>query len=558
MTTDLHDLSVAQQRLLEKEMQRASPLYFAIQNISGPVEAPYNGRFIAGEHHYEWDNLVVNSERALIIAPRDHGKSQFFSLAVPIWRAAFGREGDLGYIFSVNQDRAIEILEKIVVEITTNPKLQWLAPRDWEHKWSKRRIRLTTGVEIRARGFGVKTRGAHPQWIICDDVLPDEVATSELIRNRVTDYFLSAITNMIVPGGCINVVGTPMNVLDLYATLKKNGVYKVWEKPAIDKFGNALWPARYNAERLAERLKEIGSLRFAREFQVKPFSDESSLFPSYLFEGQPTQQYMVKLGQTAAYWDALGITTRYMGVDIAISATTGADYFVVFVIGRDDNGNRWVCDLVRERGLSFQAQLDVIVSIGRRLDPGLIFIEANQMQRVWGDELIRTTDLPIKKFITTGTGKGTVSATSQTSNKHSLEKGIPSLVPLFENRKWRIPRGDAYSIETTDIWIQEMQAMSFVDGQVQSVGAHDDTAMACWIADQALRRGGFSVSFGPEADDPKAKKAAAQRDAHAAIRAQQGDAGAVVEGEKPKASGNLGALDGTGQDLWTAVPFHRG
>ncbi len=85
MTATLN-LSRAQQAKLEKEMQRRSCLYFATQNLAGPPEEPYNGRFIAGEHHYEWDDLAANAHRACILAPRDHGKSFFWNKAFPIWK----------------------------------------------------------------------------------------------------------------------------------------------------------------------------------------------------------------------------------------------------------------------------------------------------------------------------------------------------------------------------------------------------------------------------------------------------------------------------------------
>jgi hypothetical protein len=39
------------------------------------------------------------------------------------------------------------------------------------------------------------------------------------------------------------------------------------------------------------------------------------------------------------------------------------------------------------------------------------------------------------------------------------------------------------------------------DGEVRSVGEHDDTVMACWICDQAIRQGGFSFSFGADGED---------------------------------------------------------
>lgn len=499
---ELRNLTTAQLAQLDLGMQRTSCLYFATRNLSGPPEAPYNGRFIAGDHHFEWDELVSGKSaigqqgrRVCLLAPRDHGKSFFFNKAYPIWRAAFGRPGEIGYIFSANQERAIEMLEQIVEEITTNPKLQHLAPRNWERVWSKRRIKLTTGVEIRARGFGVKVRGGHPHWIICDDVLGDENITSETVRKKSIDYFFSAVTNMVVPGGEIVLVGTPMHQGDLYAEIQQRGTYKIWKRPAL-KAGKALWPLRYSVELLEARKEEIGSVRFTREFIVQPFSDEMSMFPSYLFLGEvllPT----VTFGMGGKYWDSVGIRNRVMGVDLAMSAETGADYMVIFVAGKDMAGNRWVCEIIREKGLSFQAQLDLIDSTCKIYDCSLVFIEANQMQRVWSDELIRTSDIPVKKFFTTGQHKSKATNVSQSANKHSLEAGVPVLRPLFENKKWRIPRGsDERTITVVNAWSSEMQAMSFIDGKVQSVGEHDDTVMACWICEWAIRTGGFSASFG--------------------------------------------------------------
>ncbi len=65
----------------------------------------------------------------------------------------------------------------------------------------------------------------------------------------------------------------------------------------------------------------------------------------------------------------------------------------------------------------------------------------------------------------------------------------------LEARKWRFPRGDANSIELTDLWIGEMGAMGWIDGKVVSVGEHDDLTLACWIADAAARMGGAKFGF---------------------------------------------------------------
>lgn len=553
---DIHALSPAAAAALERQLQRASLSYFASRVLTGPPEAPYNGKFIIGDHHLEWD-VLASQERVNILAPRDHGKSFYWNKAYPIWKAAFGKAGQIGYVFSVNQDKANEMLQIVVEELTSNPKLAWLVPHDWERKWSKRRIRLTTGVEIRARGFGVKVRGGHPHWIVCDDILSDENIYSERIRTRAIDYYLSAITNMVVPGGQIVTIGTPMHQADLYAHLRENGVYTMWERPALDPAtGNALWPARYNKVLLEKKKKEIGSVRFTREFLVRPMSDDMSLFPSHLFEGQPTRQPNVKMGMPVAYWRALGITC-YIGVDIALSAETGADYFVIFVLGRDRLGNRWVVDIYREKGVSYATQLDKIVEYARLYEAVLVFVEANQAQRVWGDELIRTTDIPVKKFTTIGRGTGAGKSMSQTANKNDLEKGVPSLRPLLENKKWRIPQGDEQSVAKAKIWIAEMNAFSWLEGKVQGVGSHDDTVMAAWIADQAVRRGGFSVSFGDDTRDDATP--AASPEALAGIAEQIQEARATAATENPSgASGNLGAVDPANDMLWSAIPFYSG
>lgn len=465
-------------------MIAASPIFFAQEVLTGAPEPPYYGKYLVGDHHIEWDQLVTQNQRVCVLAPRDHGKTFFFDFAYPIWKAVT-MPGGIGFLFSATKDQAKLILDDIKVELETNPKLQHLVPSR-KNKWRADAIRLTNGHTIYARGYGTKVRGRHPHYIICDDILNDETAYSEVIRQKEKDYFFTAVTNMITPKGQIVVIGTPFHKQDLYADLRKNPSYVFRQYQAIDENNKVLWPERYSRKRLAERREEIGPIRFSREFQCDPVSDDMSLFPAGLFRGETVEQYTVKLGERLEFWRELGVTP-YMGVDIAMSTSVKADYFVIWVMGPDPKGNRWIIDITRERGLSFQEQLSLIVESARKYDPAMIFIEANQMQRVWGDELIRTSDLPIKKFTTTA------------QEKHALDKGVPGLRVLLENAKFRIPRGDERSVELTNVWREEMRSFTWHEGKLQSVGGHDDTVMACWICNQAVSQGGFSFAFG--ADD---------------------------------------------------------
>jgi hypothetical protein len=472
-------------------LARENCAFYASEFLRGPPEAPYNGRFFAAQHHEEWADLANEAKRLCVIAARDHGKSFFWTFAYPLWMAERhpGREG---FIFSASQPQAENILIRIMREVETNDRLKHLLPdRSLVGRWSAKCLEFKNRFTLHARGYGTKVRGGHPVFIVCDDILNDETAFSETVRTKEIDYFYNAVTNMIVPGGQIVVVGTPFHNQDLYGDLKKNAGYTVREYPALRPDGTALWPERYSLELLEQKKEEIKALRFAREFMCQAVVDMSSLFPLTMFKGDPVEQMNVKLGMGWKWWEKHGVTKRFIGVDFALSTETGLDYTVLFVIGVDKMGNRWVIDIIRDRGLAFGEQKSKIVDAARKYNPQMIFVESNQAQKIFGDELIRETDLPIRHYVTG-------------SEKHSLEKGLPALRVLLENRKVRIPRGDEYSVKMTDIWIDEMRSHTFSSGRVFSVGEHDDTAMAFWICDQAVKNGNFAFAFDEEEGDEQA------------------------------------------------------
>lgn len=469
-----------------------------------------------GPHLLEWGDLVTKHRRLAINAARDHSKSTFFSYAYPIWRA-WAEPGCEVYLFSSTLDGAMAFLDTIVygngdtldeetgevipglrgmIEI---PELQHLVPtkddiaRDRKARLNRQDVRLTNGSRFRAIGYGKKIRGRHPKYIVLDDVLNDEDMYSETVRRKHIDYFVSAISNMVHPKGQIVCVGTPFHMADLWGFLRKNPVYAFRRYPGIYRARTtgeekALFPWRWTLRALKEKKREIGPVAFTREILCQPISDDLSIFPSYIFDAGKKLGANITLRPNRETLKARQLTC-YMGVDIAMSASVAADYFVIFVVGIDPMGMHYIVDIDRTKGLAFHQQLDRIEQMAKRYDVALCFIESNQAQRVWSDEMKRTTDVPVKEFQTLAT------------NKYPLDKGIPGLRILLENEKYVIPRGDAYSIKQTDIWLEEATAFGFVDGKLQGAGEHDDTVMAWWMAVEAKKHGGFSFGFGDDEDD---------------------------------------------------------
>jgi len=444
-------------------------------------------------HHKSWSKILSSNNKMAIEAPRDHGKSFFFSFAYAIWRGYYNwiptalkgskfksiPRVSIGYIFSNTQDQAIKLLEFVKHEIETNEKLRHLLPKE-KDSWSKMEIKLSNGAIIRARGWGVSVRGAHPVWIIADDCLNDETIYSDLTRRKQIDYFYSAVTPMLVPYGQLIVVGTPFHQEDLYASLARNKEYSFFKFPAFDEKGKALWPTRYTKEMLLKRQREVGSTRFAREYLCDPISDDASLFPDKILRDCLNPNYEMPTYLTK---EEKGHLQVYMGVDLAISSTVGADYTVITTLGVDKHKTRWLLNITRKKGLSMNEQLRIIQDIAHKFNPVRIYIENNGFQRVFTDELIRSTDLPVVGF------------TTSASIKNSAEKGVLSLQVLFENGKFQIPRKTEDDREKTDPLLSELRSYSYVDGKLQGLGAHDDCVMSLWLANSAAGDYGFNYSM---------------------------------------------------------------
>lgn len=464
---------------------------YAQETLSGP--RVHGGKFVIAPHHEKWCDMVQTSQRVSIKSSRGHGKTMLLAKAYALWMAErFPNE--TGFIFSAAADQAKQRMQDIIDEVTTNPKLEHLYPRTKNKQlWGARGIRLANGHTIYARGYGSRVRGGHPRWIVCDDILSDNSAYSDVVRKKEIDYFYQAIIPMLMPDSRIVVIGTPMNRADLLAHLDNDPQFVSATFPAFDRDGNPLWAAQFSKEKLLAEQKSMGTVRFSREFLCVPVADAASLFPGHLFVGPDVERPEIKLGMPRETWNRLGIHDFYIGVDFGLSASVSADFTVIWTTGLDRWGNRWIVDITREKGLSYSEQKAAIRRPAEKYRAASVFVEAIQAQRIFGEELQKETDLPIHLFHTT-------------EKKHALTGGLPSLRILFENKKIRIPTHPDCdkTRELIDAWIGEMQGLTVDRGKVVSVAEHDDLPMAFWISEQAIARGGFSFSFGEQPGDKEA------------------------------------------------------
>lgn len=499
--------------LVVEAEEELGEMYESLSRESLAFFAHHYLQMIVDELQVEWSELVCDNQRVSIQAARDHGKSAIFSYAYPIWMA-WKHEGCLGYMLSASADLAKDLLEIVKFGNQTlqglygHPLLGHLVGESEREKayktgttagrleWSKRQIRLTNGSVIRARGYGSRVRGGHPLWIVCDDVLDESDLYSEIQRGKRKTYFTTAIVSMVLKAGQIVVVGTPFHAKDLYGWLFENRKYASRVYPGLieDPDGEwvdgrrmkALWPGRHTVPDLLDKKLEIGPVAFSREILCQPISDDLSLFPSHLFVEEVMAHHVP---WKDAEWVENNGMSVYVGVDLAISASAGSDYTVIMVLAVDQYDNAYVIDGYRTKGKSFTEQKAMILDVNARYHPSMIVIESNLMQRIYGDEIIRTSGAPIKKFET------------RADNKNSIEKGVPSLRIKFENQKFRFCRSCEEAIKFTDKVIEELTQFGWFQGKLQGAGAHDDTVIALWLANEGIKMGGFKFSFHDDYDD---------------------------------------------------------
>ena len=466
---------------LHERLLRTSPLYFGQTYLRGPSWAPFNGRYLVGPHHIEWQRIVCECLRFAVMAARGTGKSYFFAFLWPLWLATL-YPGKQFLLVSSTDENSKKLLRAIREEVEDNPALQWLFPAGKASRiWRSHDLSFSNGFSIVARSAMSRIRGYHPNWVHCDDAVTDEAAYSEAYRIRFKDFYFGVLSNMLMRGGVQGISGTPLSYKDLLSKdLKDNAEYEhsVW--PVIDSQDKSIWPAVIPVAEIQRKRREMPSLLFSREQLCKPVSSDTSLFPRYLFTGPPVEQPLFTMGQPRDALTSAGLTL-FLGVDLAFSTRASADYFVVLTIGLDGQGNRWIVDMHRSRGLMFREQLAILTEIGHKYRPEVLCIESNAAQRLFSAEMRSNTDLPIYEH-NTGT------------EKHSFEVGLPAMQLLAELKKYRLGKGDEQTRQKVDVLLGEMEAFSYIDGKCMSLGEHDDTVMALLMTEHAIRRGSMFQS----------------------------------------------------------------
>tara|TARA_R100000152_G_C6775489_1_gene203922 strand:+ start:1068 stop:2420 length:1353 start_codon:yes stop_codon:yes gene_type:complete len=408
-------------------------------------------------HHKRWFENLTTHKRYCVKAARDHGKSTLF-LAYVLWKVIFNKKTD-AMIFSHSLHQSIAHMRTLNDLIDGVPMFRELKAHD---SWSKTFFGFKNGSRISAKSVGGAVRGAHPDLILCDDIL---WGTTDTELSRVASWFYEVLTPTLHHTAQLCIVGTPFTPTDLYTELERRDGYLVETYPAINEKGVALWPERWSLEALDERRKDMPAIAFTREYLCEPMDDMSSLFPSTILQAAKNRDLILSERSTGDPDDQY-----FVGWDPAISSDRQADYTVMVVLRRPSSNPEQLelVHVLRRKGMDFRAQINEIQRINSRFGPEVIELESNHFQRVFATELRADTDLPVKTFIST---------------KQRRESLLMGLVMRFENGQLILPWGDERSRDVTSTLERELLMFGMSKrGRLQSIARHDDFAMALALA----------------------------------------------------------------------------
>lgn len=388
---------------LDKDVVEGFSTLVLAKNFDNYKETP--------EFHRElWSVVTSDYKLVAIAAPRHHGKSTAITHTYTLAAALF-KDRKFIIIVSDTYEQAVLHLGDVKKELQGNEDLINLFGVEDFEKDSENDIivRLKDGHKFRiiAKGAEQKMRGikwdhARPDLIVCDDLENDEIVLNQERREKFRKWFDNAVLPCLSDRGIVRFVGTILHLDSLLERLMpKDWDRKLLERGVVVKtplksyydlskgrrtwysvryrahdptFENILWPTKWpKHELLSVRQRYIDGGNpegYSQEYLNYPIDESFAYF---------RKQDFLPMGPDSKS----SIKEHYIGVDLAISEETRADYSVFTVGGMDSDGKLHIVDVVRER-LDAKGIVDTLFALNLRYNPLMVAIEGSMIEKSLG------------------------------------------------------------------------------------------------------------------------------------------------------------------------------
>ena len=427
-------------------------------------------------HHEVYSALADDDEkRVLIAAPRGTAKSTVTTLIYPLWRVAFKRSDEDLFIVIISESQAqsINFLSRIKYHLIHSDNFKKtfgdMGPNTAKI-WTHTDVVLANGTRIIAVGTGQRVRGfiegdTRPNLIVVDDFESELNAFTPEARAKNRKWMTEAVIPSLSDEGKICMIGTVISEDCFLYWAKESETWKVLWFSIWDDDQKSIWPERFPKSRILGIKKEfqaVGNLNgFFQEYMNiaqspdnAPFKPEWVQLHHYDYERINGQNCL-----TREVGDDKKIipVDIYCGVDPASSLSARADFFVVATIAVDNDNNKYIVDVYRNR-ISPAEQPQILIDKYKKYRPRRMKVETVGYQealRVAVRDLMREENLYIP-----GLEAGV-------KPRNSKSERLLSLVPMFARKQFYFRAEDIES---------QREFLSYPKGK------HDDVMDAVWTA----------------------------------------------------------------------------
>lgn len=300
-----------------------------------------------------------------VCMPVRHGKSELGAVNFPAWflcrnpdlrviLATYGAE--LAYAHSRHARDLVEQHGPELYGVTVDPRSA--AVSQWEIAGAR------GGLLAAGAGGPLTGHGGH-LGVIDDPYKNRPEAESAAHREKMVEWYRSALATRLEPGAGQVLLMARWHVDDLAAwfTSGEAGPWKVIELAAVietkedakrdplkRKIGEALWPARWDRQKLEARKKNVGSYNWESLFQQRPRRSDGTLFKRANFRVfRDEGDHWVLEADAGPQRVPKDKCTVFQTVDVAASTKTSADYFVCATWARTPNNDLLLLHVMRVR-----------------------------------------------------------------------------------------------------------------------------------------------------------------------------------------------------------------
>lgn len=456
--------------------------------------------------------------RQLVLAPRDHGKTEA-AITYAVRAICLNRDVRILWICEsasqaekrMRRVKALLRSERIVADWASDPARGCTPFESEETPWTQTQVYVPRKLEsvdptITAIGSGGAVTGAHFDLILADDLESDMSCHTSAQRAKTKRWFKATVLPMLSRGGLIAVIGTRKHYDDLYGDMIADPSWALIEDPAVAQMpesyayetetrdgrevicgvsiqgeARVLWPEERPIEYLLRERRSMGAQLFAREFQHQVQDDSASAFRFEWLSDAKSRGSELSMYEIPPYVERLEIVQGWdfsLVQSVRDAEARDTDYTVGTTWARDlDTGDHYLLGMFRRRGLTpAQLRTAVIEEFNRfRGRVSSIAVERNAFGEMHYVGLKQSTDLPIVPHLTTG------------AKKADPWSGVASLSVLFENGKVILPSRTEHDRRMIEPLISELWGL----GREK----HDDTVLSLWIAHSVLRRDRFAHSY---------------------------------------------------------------